>query len=151
MARHVDIKHALEVWRYNGRLAHQDRGQDAALSGSLVPASAIRRILDREPMGVVGAIIAWNFSLPAGRLEMRACAGGGLHGGVEAGGRDSVDGAAPGRVGPGGRISQGRAQRRDGMGPTAGAALAAHPGVDKVTFTGSTEVVASSCRRRPAI
>ena len=27
-----------------------------------------------------------------------------------------------------------------GMGPTAGAALSAHPGVDKVTFTGSTEV-----------
>ncbi|HVW68766.1 MAG TPA: aldehyde dehydrogenase family protein, partial [Steroidobacteraceae bacterium] len=27
-----------------------------------------------------------------------------------------------------------------GMGPTAGAALAEHPGVDKITFTGSTEV-----------
>jgi phenylacetaldehyde dehydrogenase len=27
-----------------------------------------------------------------------------------------------------------------GMGPTAGAALSAHPGVDKITFTGSTEV-----------
>jgi phenylacetaldehyde dehydrogenase len=32
------------------------------------------------------------------------------------------------------------------MGPTAGAALAAHPGVDKVTFTGSTEVGRSIVR-----
>ena len=31
-----------------------------------------------------------------------------------------------------------------------GAALAAHPDVDKVAFTGSTEVGNSSCRRRPA-
>src|SRR5690606_32155788 len=33
-----------------------------------------------------------------------------------------------------------------GMGPTAGAALAEHPGVDKITFTGSTEVGRSIVR-----
>jgi len=28
-----------------------------------------------------------------------------------------------------------------GYGPTAGAAIASHPGIDKVAFTGSTEVI----------
>ena len=37
-----------------------------------------------------------------------------------------------------------------GFGETAGAALAAHPGVDKVAFTGSTEVGKLSSRLRPA-
>jgi phenylacetaldehyde dehydrogenase len=40
----------------------------------------------------------------------------------------------------GSRASRRRRQHRPGFGETAGAALAAHPDVDKVAFTGSTEV-----------
>ena len=39
-----------------------------------------------------------------------------------------------------GRATGRRAERRASFGETAGAALAAHPAVDKVAFTGSTEV-----------
>lgn len=94
----------------------------------------------REPVGVVGQIIPWNFPLqmaswklapalacgntvilkPAEQTPLSALRLGELI--CEAGFPDGVVNIVP------------------GFGETAGAALAAHPGVDKIAFTGSTEV-----------
>ena len=94
----------------------------------------------REPLGVVGQIIPWNFPLlmaawklgpalaagncvvlkPAEQTPLTALRLAGLI--AEAGVPDGVVNVVP------------------GFGETAGAALAAHNGVDKVAFTGSTEV-----------
>jgi phenylacetaldehyde dehydrogenase len=94
----------------------------------------------REPVGVVGQIIPWNFPLlmaawklgpalatgntvvlkPAEQTPLTALRLGELL--QEAGFPDGVVNIVP------------------GYGETAGAALAAHPDVDKVAFTGSTEV-----------
>jgi acyl-CoA reductase-like NAD-dependent aldehyde dehydrogenase len=94
----------------------------------------------KEPVGVVGAIIPWNFPLlmaverlapalacgntvvlkPAEQTPLSALRLGELL--LEAGLPPGVVNVVP------------------GYGPTAGAALAAHQDVDKVTFTGSTEV-----------
>src|SRR6185503_14505306 len=93
-----------------------------------------------EPVGVVGAIIPWNFPLlmaverlapvlacgntivlkPAEQTPLSALRLGELL--MEAGIPEGVVNVVP------------------GFGPPAGAALAAHPDVDKLTFTGSTEV-----------
>ena len=61
MARHVDIKHALEVWRYMAGWPTKIEGKTLPLSGTLVPGQQYAAFSTREPMGVVGAIIAWNF------------------------------------------------------------------------------------------
>jgi len=94
----------------------------------------------REPVGVAGQIIPWNFPLlmaawklgpalaagctvvlkPAEQTPLSALRLGDLV--MEAGFPDGVVNIVP------------------GYGETAGAALAAHPDVDKVAFTGSTEV-----------
>jgi phenylacetaldehyde dehydrogenase len=94
----------------------------------------------REPVGVVGQIIPWNFPLlmaawklgpalttgntvvlkPAEQTPLTALRLAGLI--AEAG------------------VPEGVVNVVTGFGETAGAALAAHPDVDKVAFTGSTEV-----------
>src|SRR6266498_2348028 len=94
----------------------------------------------REPVGVVGQIIPWNFPLlmaawklgpalaagntvvlkPAEQTPLSALRLGELI--VEAGFPEGVVNIVP------------------GFGETAGAALAEHPNVDKIAFTGSTEV-----------
>ncbi len=94
----------------------------------------------REPLGVVGQIIPWNFPMqmaawklapalacgntvvlkPAEQTPLTALRLGELL--CEAGFPDGVVNIVP------------------GFGQTAGAALAAHPDVDKIAFTGSTEV-----------
>jgi acyl-CoA reductase-like NAD-dependent aldehyde dehydrogenase len=94
----------------------------------------------REPVGVIGQIIPWNFPLlmaawklgpalacgntvvlkPAEQTPLSALRLGELI--QEAGFPDGVVNIVP------------------GFGPTAGAALVRHPAVDKIAFTGSTEV-----------
>ena len=58
----------------------------------------------------------------------------------------AADGAPPGRARGRGRAARRRPQRRPRPGRRLGDALARHPGVDKIAFTGSTEVGKSLLR-----
>lgn len=62
MARHVDIKHAIEVWRYMAGWPTKLEGRTLPLSGTLVPGQQYAAFSTREPVGVGGAI-AGNFPL----------------------------------------------------------------------------------------
>ena len=79
--------------------------------------------------------------LPAahGRVEDRAGARVRQHRRAQAGRDDAAHGAALRRGLPRGRTAAGRGQHRHRRG-RAGAALVNHPDVDKIAFTGSTEV-----------
>ena len=48
-------------------------------------------IVHREPIGVVGAIVAWNVPLFLGDQQARPRAAGRLHGGAQAGRRNPSD------------------------------------------------------------
>ena len=117
-------------------------GWATKLEGDTIPVSIPNMFTYtlREPLGVVGQIIPWNFPLqmaawklapalacgntvilkPAEQTPLTALRLGELI--CEAGFPDGVVNIVP------------------GFGETAGAALAAHPDVDKIAFTGSTEV-----------
>lgn len=117
-------------------------GWATKLEGETIPVSVPNMFTYtlREPVGVVGQIIPWNFPLqmaawklapalacgnttilkPAEQTPLTALRLGELI--CEAGFPDGVVNIVP------------------GFGETAGAALAAHPDVDKIAFTGSTEV-----------
>ncbi len=134
VARVADVPLAADLFHYMA-------GWATKIEGNTIPFSpryfAYTR---REPVGVVGQIIPWNFPLlmaawklgpalatgctvvlkPAEQTPLSALLLAELV--AEAGFPDGVVNVVP------------------GYGETAGAALAAHPDVDKIAFTGSTEV-----------
>ena len=134
VARVADVPLAVDLFHYMA-------GWATKIEGNTIPFSPkFFAYTRREPVGVVGQIIPWNFPLlmaawklgpalatgctvvlkPAEQTPLSALLLAELI--AEAGFPDGVVNVVP------------------GYGETAGAALAAHPDVDKIAFTGSTEV-----------
>jgi phenylacetaldehyde dehydrogenase len=140
IARAADVPLAVDLFRYMSGWATKVEGNTIPISVPYTPGAKYLAYTLREPVGVVGQIIPWNFPLlmaawklgpalatgntvvlkPAEQTPLTALRLGELF--QEAGFPDGVVNIVP------------------GYGETAGAALAAHPGVDKIAFTGSTEV-----------
>jgi phenylacetaldehyde dehydrogenase len=131
---------AADLFHYMAGWATKIEGNTINISVPYMPGANFHSYTLREPVGVVGQIIPWNFPLlmaawklgpalatgncvilkPAEQTPLTALMLAELM--AEAGVPDGVVNVVP------------------GYGETAGAALAAHDGVDKVAFTGSTEV-----------
>ena len=93
----------------------------------------------REPVGVVGAIVPWNFPLLMCAYKARPGARRRQHDRPQARRADAAGGAAPRRPGRRGRLPARRRQRRHRRRARRPARRSpSHPGVDKVTFTGET-------------
>lgn len=94
----------------------------------------------REPLGVVGTITPWNY--PLGMLTMKL--GPALATGctlvMKPAELTPMTAVLLGRLIQQAGFPEGVVNIVSGKGETAGAALAAHAGVDKIAFTGSTEV-----------
>lgn len=140
VARVADVPLAVDLFRYMAGWATKIEGNTIPISVPYTPGAQYLAYTLREPVGVVAQIIPWNFPLlmaawklgpalaagctvvlkPAEQTPLSALRLGELI--CEAGFPDGVVNIVP------------------GFGETAGAALAAHPDVDKVAFTGSTEV-----------
>ena len=140
VAKAADVPLAAELFRYMAGWATKLEGNTIPLSVPYTPKAKYLAYTLREPVGVAGQIIPWNFPLlmaawklgpalatgctvvlkPAEQTPLSALLLGELI--VEVGFPEGVVNVVP------------------GYGETAGAALAAHDDVDKVAFTGSTEV-----------
>jgi phenylacetaldehyde dehydrogenase len=140
VAKAGDLPLAIDLFRYMAGWATKLEGNTIPMSVPYTPGAEYLAYTLREPVGVVGQIIPWNFPLlmaawklgpalatgctvvlkPAEQTPLSALRLGELI--TEAGFPDGVVNIVP------------------GYGETAGAALASHPDVDKVAFTGSTEV-----------
>jgi phenylacetaldehyde dehydrogenase len=140
MARHVDVKHAIEVWRYMAGWPTKLEGQTLPISGSLVPAQQYVAFSQREPIGVVGAIIAWNFPFLLATWKVAPALAAGCTVVLKPAEETPLTALRLGELVLEAGFPKGVLNIVTGMGPTAGAALAEHPAVDKITFTGSTEV-----------
>jgi phenylacetaldehyde dehydrogenase len=136
----ADVPLAADLFHYMAGWATKIEGNSINISVPYMPGANFHSYTLREPVGVVGQIIPWNFPLlmaawklgpalttgntvvlkPAEQTPLTAIRLAGLL--AEAGVPDGVVNVV------------------SGFGETAGAALAAHPLVDKVAFTGSTEV-----------
>jgi phenylacetaldehyde dehydrogenase len=137
VARMIDVGFSAEFVRYMAGWATKLEGSTLQPSIPFPPGARYHTYTQREPVGVVGAIVPWNFPLaialwkiapalaagctvvlkpspetPLTALRLAALA---VEAGIPAGALNVVCGGA-----------------------TAGAALCAHPGVDKISFTGST-------------
>jgi phenylacetaldehyde dehydrogenase len=140
IARHVDIKHAVEVWRYMAGWPTKIEGQTLPISGTLVPGQEYVAFSQREPVGVVGAIIAWNFPFLLATWKTAPALAAGCTVVLKPAEETPLTALRLGELIIEAGFPKGVFNVVTGMGATAGAALAAHGQVDKVTFTGSTEV-----------
>jgi phenylacetaldehyde dehydrogenase len=140
MARHVDVKHAIEVWRYMAGWPTKLEGQTLPVSGTLVPGQEYAAFSQREPIGVIGAVIAWNFPLLLATWKSAPALAAGCTVVLKPAEETPLTALRLGELVMEAGFPKGVFNIVTGMGPTAGAALASHDGVDKITFTGSTEV-----------
>lgn len=94
----------------------------------------------REPIGVVGAIIPWNAPLVMATLKLAPALAAGCTIVLKPAEQTPLTALALGELVRKAGFPPGVVNIVPGLGETAGAALAAHPDVDKIAFTGSTEV-----------
>jgi phenylacetaldehyde dehydrogenase len=94
----------------------------------------------REPVGVVGQIIPWNFPLLMAAWKLAPALAAGCTIVLKAAEQTPMSALKLAELVQEAGFPPGVVNILTGFGETAGAALAAHPDVDKVAFTGSTEV-----------
>src|SRR5882724_3752775 len=93
-----------------------------------------------EPIGVVGQIIPWNFPLLMAAWKLAPALATGCTVVLKVAEETPLSGLRLGELLQEAGVPDGVVNIVPGFGETAGAALASHNDVDKVAFTGSTEV-----------
>jgi len=136
MARIADVPLAVDLFRYMA-------GWATKIEGNTIPLSAGGKYLAytvREPVGVVGQIIPWNFPLLMAAWKLGPALATGCTVVLKPAEQTPLSSLRLGELIQEAGFPDGVVNIVPGYGETAGAALAAHPDVDKVAFTGSTEV-----------
>jgi phenylacetaldehyde dehydrogenase len=137
VARMVDVPFTIETLRYNAGWATKLTGEsfELASQGSPFQAGTIR-----QPIGVVAGIVPWNFPLLQAVMKLSAALAAGCVVILKPSEVTPLSALRLGELAIEAGFPPGVLQVLSGTGPEAGAALVAHPGVDKVSFTGSTAV-----------
>ncbi|MDE1149789.1 MAG: aldehyde dehydrogenase family protein [Azospirillaceae bacterium] len=94
----------------------------------------------KEPVGVVGLIVPWNVPLSTLVLKLAPALAAGCTAVVKPAEETPLSALLLGRLIKEAGFPDGVVNIVNGPGEVVGAALAAHPKVDKISFTGSTEV-----------
>jgi phenylacetaldehyde dehydrogenase len=118
-------------------------GWATRLNGETIPVSSPgdwHAYTLREPVGVVGQIIPWNFPLMMAAWKLAPALAAGCTIVLKPAEQTPLSALRFGELIQEAGIPDGVVNIVTGFGETAGAALAEHPDVDKVAFTGSTEV-----------
>ncbi len=139
VARAADIPLAIDLFRYMA-------GWATKIEGNTIPISTKTKRNDffaytrREPVGVVGQIIPWNFPLLMAAWKLGPALATGCTVVLKPAEQTPLTALLLGELIAEAGFPEGVVNVVPGYGETAGAALASHPEVDKVAFTGSTEV-----------
>src|SRR4029450_7049427 len=94
----------------------------------------------REPIGVSAQIIPWNYPIQIGARGIAPAIAAGCTVVLKPAEDAPMTAMRLGEMAPGGGLPPGVVKVRPGMGPEAGAALAGHPDINQLTFTGSVSV-----------
>lgn len=135
-ARYFHIPHAIETLRYNAGWATKLNGETIALSGM----GDWHAYTLKEPIGVVAQIVPWNAPLAMAAAKIAPALAAGCAVILKPAEETPLTALRLAHLIAEVGFPEGAFNLLTGFGETAGAALTAHPGVDKVTFTGSTEV-----------
>ncbi|MEH2474469.1 acyl-CoA reductase-like NAD-dependent aldehyde dehydrogenase [Nitrobacteraceae bacterium AZCC 2161] len=128
-----EVKISADIFRYFGGLGSELKGETLPLSHDLLSYT------QREPLGVVAAVIPWNapFMLAAVKIAPALCAGNTI---VMKSAEDAPLAVLALAEICARHLPDGVLNMLTGIGPECGAALMNHPAVAKLSFTGSTPV-----------
>jgi phenylacetaldehyde dehydrogenase len=134
-ARGGDVPLSVDMFRYMAGWATKITGETLSIS---TPGNFHAFTL-REPVGVVGQIIPWNAPLLMAAWKLAPALTTGCTVVLKPAEQTPLAALRLGELIQEAGFPDGVVNIVTGFGPTAGAAIAAHPDVDKVAFTGSTE------------
>jgi len=134
MSYSVDLEGAIKVLRYFAGIADKLVGQTIPADG---PVFCYTR---HEPVGVVGAIVPWNYPLFLAASKLAPALAAGCTVVLKPAEQTPLTAIHLASLVKEAGFPPGVVNIVPGYGHTAGAALTNHPHVNKITFTGSTEV-----------
>jgi phenylacetaldehyde dehydrogenase len=140
VARVADVPLASDLFRYMAGWATKIEGNTIPLSVPYTPGAKYLAYTQREPVGVAGQIIPWNFPLLMAAWKLGPALATGCTVVLKPAEQTPLSALRLGDLINEAGFPEGVVNIVPGYGETAGAALAAHPQVDKIAFTGSTEV-----------
>src|SRR5580693_2026960 len=136
----ADIPLAADLFHYMAGWATKIEGNTINISVPYMPGANFHSYTLREPIGVVGQIIPWNFPLLMAAWKLGPALATGNTVILKPAEQTPLSALLLAQLIAEAGIPDGVVNVVTGFGETAGAALAAHNDVDKVAFTGSTEV-----------
>ena len=140
VARAADVPLAADIFQYMAGWCTKIEGKTIPLSVLYTPGVQYHSYTRPEPIGVVGQIIPWNFPLLMAAWKLAPALATGCTVVLKVAEETPLSALRLGEIMQEAGLPSGVVNIVTGFGETAGAALAGHPGVDKVAFTGSTEV-----------
>ncbi|MFQ6045819.1 MAG: aldehyde dehydrogenase family protein [Gemmatimonadales bacterium] len=130
----IDVRMTAETLKYYAGWADK-------LTGDVLPVDAPDFVYTvREPVGVVGAIVPWNFPLNIAGWKFAPALAAGCTVILKPASETPLTALAMAGIMEEAGFPAGAFNVLPGGGSTTGAMLVKHPGVDKIAFTGSTEV-----------
>lgn len=131
---YIDLDLVVKVYRYYAGFADKVYGKTLTVDGDYFSYTR------HEPVGVCGQVIPWNFPLlmQAWKLAPALATGNTIV--LKPAEQTPLTALYVGQLIKEAGFPPGVVNIVPGFGPTAGGAIASNPGVDKIAFTGSTEV-----------
>jgi phenylacetaldehyde dehydrogenase len=140
VSRAADVPLSVDLFRYMAGWATKIEGNTIPISVPYTPGARYHAYTLREPVGVVGQIIPWNFPLLMAAWKLGPALAAGCTVVLKPAEQTPLSALRLGELILEAGIPEGVVNIVTGYGETAGAALAAHPDVEKIAFTGSTAV-----------
>ncbi len=129
-ARNIDVPLVADCIEYYAGWANKVHGETIPVPGPFLNYTL------REPLGVVGQIVAWNFPLLLAAWKLGPALATGNTVVLKPAEQTPLTALRLGELCLEAGIPAGVVNVVPGFGPTAGASLVAHPDVDKIAFTG---------------
>ena len=129
-----EVKGIVRTFEYYAGAADKLKGDTIPVYGSGLDYTL------RQPVGVAAQIIPWNFPIVMAAWKLAPALAAGCAVVLKPAKLTPLTALALGEICQEAGVPEGVVNVLTGSGPTIGAALARHRGVDKVAFTGSTEV-----------
>jgi phenylacetaldehyde dehydrogenase len=131
------VASAAETFRYFAGWCTKVHGLTSEISN---PQQLYHAFTLREPIGVCGLIVPWNIPFNAACSKVATALAAGCVGVLKPAEETPLSAFKLGEILLSAGVPPGVINIVTGLGEAAGAALANHPDVDKISFTGSTEV-----------